>query len=151
MEGTIAMCYTYVHEIADDTFNGDEKKSVRAAKLRADPTFQMLLRELELQHARGFSLHPKMEMLKSLVIQFLGQQMTDGERGNEEEQSRVMIFVTFRSVVEEIVEYLDTERPLIRAVKFVGQGTDKQGKKGFAQKQQLEVCCSQVQFHTSIY
>jgi ATP-dependent DNA helicase MPH1 len=139
MEGTIAMCYTYIHEIADDTFNGDEKKSVKAAKLRADPTFQTLLHELELQHARGFSVHPKMELLKSLVIQYLGQRMADGERVNEEEQSRVMVFVTFRSAVEEIVEYLDSERPLIRVVKFVGQGTDKQGKKGFAQKQQLEV------------
>ena len=34
---------------------------------------------------------------------------------------------------------LNEERPLIRATRFIGQGTDKQGKRGFAQKEQLDV------------
>jgi hypothetical protein len=37
---------------------------------------------------------------------------------------------------------------LIRATKFIGQGTDKLGKKGFAQKEQLEVGSTHALFAT---
>ena len=50
-----------------------------------------------------------------------------------------MVFVTYRECLDEIVERLNTEQPLVRATRFVGQGADRQGKKGFAQKEQLEV------------
>ena len=40
---------------------------------------------------------------------------------------------------EQITEALNSEKPLIRAVPFIGQGVDKQGKKGYGQKEQLEV------------
>jgi ATP-dependent DNA helicase MPH1 len=130
------MCYTYLQEIADDSVGGDEKKIAKAARLKADPTFQALMKELETQHSRGFSAHPKMDMLKGLVLQHFGERMGEAE---DADATRVMVFVTFRAAVEEIVEVLNTEQPLIRATKFIGQGTDKQGKKGFAQKEQLDV------------
>lgn len=57
-----------------------------------------------------------------------------------------MVFMTFQEAVDEIVEVLNFERPLIRAHKFIGQGTDKQGKKGLAQKKQLEVSVSLCYF-----
>jgi ATP-dependent DNA helicase MPH1 len=138
----MSMCYTYLHEIADDTgVDGDEKKNSKAAGFRANPNFQALMKELEVQQARGFSIHPKMDMLKTLVVQYFGQRMGEGDGGEDDggEATRVMVFVTFRAAVEEIVEVLNAEKPLIRATKFIGQGTDKQGKKGFAQKEQLEV------------
>ena len=133
------MCYTYLQEISDDTgLEGEDSRNAKAAKLRADPTFQALMHELESQRCRGFSMHPKMDMLKTLVVQYFGQKMGE-EKGDEgPTETRVMVFVTFRAAVEEIVEALSSERPLIRATKFVGQGVDKQGNKGFAQKEQLE-------------
>ena len=48
--------------------------------------------------------------------------------------------------VEEIVDLLNKDSPIIRAKPFIGQGTDKQGRKGYAQKEQLEACVSVLQF-----
>ncbi|EEB92655.1 hypothetical protein MPER_08804 [Moniliophthora perniciosa FA553] len=50
-----------------------------------------------------------------------------------------MVFVTNREAVEEIVQAMDAHRPLLRASRFIGQGTDVRGQKGLAQKEQLEV------------
>lgn len=51
-----------------------------------------------------------------------------------------MVFCSFRQGVEEVVEFLKHEEPMIRPVPFIGQGTDKSGKKGYGQKEQLAVC-----------
>ncbi|GLB36401.1 putative type III restriction enzyme, res subunit [Lyophyllum shimeji] len=144
VEGTMGMCHTYLQELVHAGDDGDAPasgKTAGAAKkkaLRGDPMFQAVLRELELQRARGFSLHPKMDRLKSLVIEHFAQQLGDGEDGSSN-QTRAMVFVTFREAVDEVVEALNFDRPLIRAHKFIGQGTDKQGKKGLAQKEQLDI------------
>ncbi|KAJ7139882.1 hypothetical protein C8R44DRAFT_765650 [Mycena epipterygia] len=140
IEGTIGMCNTCMQDLADDKEDdteGGKKKSAKAKKLREDPLFQAVLKELDLQRLRGFAMHPKMERLKALVVQHFAERM--GEDGQETEETKVMVFVTFREAVDEIVDALNLEKPLIRANKFIGQGTDKQGKKGLAQKQQLEV------------
>jgi ATP-dependent DNA helicase MPH1 len=63
----------------------------------------------------------------------------DNEDGGNAQETRAMVFVTNRGCVDEIEEMLNEERPLIRATRFIGQGTDKQGKRGFAQKEQLDV------------
>ena len=92
------------------------------------------MEETELQYTRGLALHPKMEKLKELLIQHFGERMDE-----DGEESRAMVFVTYRECVDEIVDMLEAEKPLIRATRFVGQGIDKQGKKGYGQKEQLEV------------
>jgi ATP-dependent DNA helicase MPH1 len=146
VEGTMGMCYTYMQELSrekgDDENAGPGKaaSASRSKKLRSDPLFQATMRELETQRSREFSVHPKMDLLKTLVVQHFGENLADeniDERTNE--ATRAMVFVTFREAVDEIVEALNFERPLIRASRFIGQGTDKQGKRGLAQKEQLEV------------
>ncbi|KAJ7293338.1 hypothetical protein C8J57DRAFT_1268767 [Mycena rebaudengoi] len=122
IEGTIGMCNTYMQELARDKEDAG-KKAPKGKPLRDDPLFQSV------QRLHGFSMHPKMDRMKALVVQHFAENL--GEDGNEPEETRVMVFVTFREAVDEI--------PLIRANKFIGQGTDKQGKKGLAQKQQLEI------------
>ncbi|KAJ6604410.1 hypothetical protein DFH09DRAFT_1122594 [Mycena vulgaris] len=141
IEGTIGMCNTYLQDIArgkeDDAEGGKKKTASKPKKLLQDPLFKAVIKELELQRLRGFAVHPKMERLKALVVQHFAEKL--GDDGQETEETKVMVFVTFREAVDEIVEALNFEKPLIRANKFIGQGTDKQGKKGLAQKEQLEV------------
>ncbi|KZW01967.1 P-loop containing nucleoside triphosphate hydrolase protein [Exidia glandulosa HHB12029] len=78
-------------------------------------------------------IHPKMKKLRDLLREYFVRAL------DSRENSKAMVFVSFRSCVEEIVEYLSEERPLIRATKFIGQGDDKAGKKGLSQKEQLAV------------
>ncbi|KAJ7655062.1 hypothetical protein DFH06DRAFT_1201495 [Mycena polygramma] len=140
VEGTIGMCNTFMRDLErdkGDDADGGKKSSNKAKKYREDPLFQAVIKELELQRLRGFSMHPKMERMKALVVQHFAEKL--GDDGEEKERTNVMVFVTFREAVDEIVDVLNREQPLIRANKFIGQGTDKQGRKGLAQKEQLEV------------
>ncbi|KAF8559410.1 P-loop containing nucleoside triphosphate hydrolase protein [Imleria badia] len=141
MEASVTMCLHSLQDLVRDKEGSDQKKK-KASKLKSDPTLTKLLAELEAGHKRpgGFGMHPKMETLKTLLVQHFGQRSFDGD---EEEgganSTRAMVFVTYRECVDEIVEVLNQESPLLKATRFVGQGVDKQGKKGFAQKEQLEV------------
>ena len=149
------MCYTCLKEVADGGVSeetGKTKSSKTAqGQLRTDATFQILMKEIEgmRNRAGGFGPHPKMETLKMLLIQHFAVRMEDaggddaaggaGEGREGGQETRAMVFVTNRGCVDELVEWLNAEGPLLRATKFIGQGTDKQGKKGFAQKEQLDV------------
>lgn len=136
------MCYTYMQELSragdEETTTGRGKSGTASKKknLREDPMFQAVLRELDNQKARGFSVHPKMDRLRSIIVDHFAQRLpVEDDAPNDE--TKVMVFVTFREAVDEIVDILNFQRPLIRAHKFIGQGTDKLGKKGLAQKEQL--------------
>lgn len=131
------MCYDFLKEIVDDQDTSSAKKNLR--KLN---TFRSLMAKFEEQAARGFSMHPKMDVLRTLLIDHFAQRLPDeaGGDGAQPNESRAMVFVSFRQCVDEVVELLNKESPIIRAKAFIGQGTDKQGKKGYAQKEQLEVC-----------
>ncbi|KIJ68754.1 hypothetical protein HYDPIDRAFT_106998 [Hydnomerulius pinastri MD-312] len=142
MEASVSMCLGSLQEMIVDKENPDDgkKKAPSKNQLKTDPTFQKLLADLEAHRTRpgGFGMHPKMETLKTLLVQHFGARMAeDGGEGGED--TRAMVFVTYRECVDEIVEVLNQDAPLLKAYKFVGQGTDKQGRKGFAQKEQLEV------------
>ncbi|TFK41383.1 hypothetical protein BDQ12DRAFT_679374 [Crucibulum laeve] len=148
IEGTIGMCYTYLKEISLEKENDEEsapgKKKAppdRNKKLRTNPLFQAVMRELETQRCRGFVFHPKMDRLKALILQHFGEIHAESDATLEDisKQTRAMVFVTFREAVDEIVEALNFEKPLVRAHKFIGQGTDKQGKKGLGQREQLDI------------
>lgn len=148
MEASLKMCYTYLKGIVEGADEETGKKSNKTVQtqLKNDSTFQALLREIAGQQNSkgGFRPHPKMEQLKMLLIQHFGGRLSDGEGGDganegNTQETRAMVFVTNRGCVDEIEEILNEERPLIRATRFIGQGTDKQGKKGFAQKEQLDV------------
>lgn len=117
-------------------------KKAKAEQLQKDQKLQEVLQELEAQRARpgGFSAHPKMDTLKTLLVEHFAQRQFDREDGNGGgDDSRVMVFVSYRQCIDEVIALLNHERPLIRAVPFIGQGTDKNGKKGYGQKEQLEV------------
>lgn len=132
------MCHKYLLEISAETEDeSGKKKSSATSSLRKDKNFTSLLSELEVQKVRpgGYGMHPKMETLKLLLLQHFGARMGEGEG----EETRAMVFVTYRDCVDEIVHMLNEESPLLKAMRFIGQGADKQGRKGFAQKEQLEV------------
>ena len=146
-------CYTSLKELitGENEVTGKQTSSKsQASRFGKDPKLQAVLAEMEKQLRRpeGFSPHPKMDKLKTLLIEHFAQKAFDNEANDGGEQldsdSRVMVFTSFRSTVDLIVETLNRDKPLIRAVPFIGQGTDKNGKRGYGQKEQLEVsgiCC----------
>ncbi|BGP51068.1 3'-5' DNA helicase [Rhodotorula kratochvilovae] len=101
--------------------------------------FREVLRETSALRGRaGYVGHPKMEKLRSMCIEhFTNAQDERDEYTGERRETRVMIFCNFRAVVEEIVQCLNSQRPLIKATPFVGQASSK-GTKGKSQKEQLE-------------
>lgn len=131
------MCFRSLTEEAES----DE--SDKRSGLTKDPAFQVLMDELRLQKSRGFAVHPKLEKLKTLVVHHFGQRLRDDDNSNASERTdegtRAIVFVTFREAVDEIVNFLNQESPLLKATKFIGQGIDKQGNKGLAQHEQLDV------------
>ncbi|KAG1871187.1 hypothetical protein C8R48DRAFT_698038 [Suillus tomentosus] len=136
MEASTGMCHNCLLEIsAEKADDSGKKKGSATSGLRKDKNFMALLSELEVQKVRpgGYGMHPKMETLKMLLLQHFGARMGEGE------ETRAMVFVTYRECVDEIVHILNEEKPLLKVTRFIGQGTDKQGRKGFAQKEQLEI------------
>jgi ERCC4-related helicase len=100
--------------------------------LLAKDKFKICQREAEhLINAPSTYPHPKMDIMKtSLMTHFADD--TEGA-------SRAIVFCQYRDTVEEIVDVLNRDRPLLKATRFVGQGTDKAGKRGIAQKEQVAV------------
>lgn len=141
LTGSIGACYESLKEASrnkkeDDSEGKQDKKS---KSLQDDPHFKTLMLELETQRNRGFGTHPKVEKLKEILIQHFGSKIGDETEDGNVDDTRVMVFSSYRAVVDEIVEELSRDRPLIRASRFIGQGIDKQGNKGLPQKEQLEV------------
>lgn len=91
--------------------------------------------------ANGCTPHPKMEKLKDILVKYFGSRIRgpNEEGAGEPDDSRVMVFSSYRAVVEEIIVELNQHRPLVRAAAFVGQARSQDGTKGLTQKQQTEV------------
>ena len=143
-EASVRMCHEAVKGIASGT--GEEANKSASAKamgkqLRGDVTFTALLKELDEQQTRpgGYGPHPKMDALKMLMLEHFVTTDDSGDRPRAED-TRAMIFVTNRGCVEEVVQWLNEEKPMLKAVPFIGQSTDKQGGRGYTQKKQQEVC-----------
>ncbi len=110
----------YVHRLfAEGASAGGSKAAARLAK---DPVF---IRLLERCMSWDRELHPKMEILSSVTEEQLEQHP----------KSRIIIFATFRDMVQQIVEYLGSRG--VRAERFVGQAT-KDTDKGLSQKKQID-------------
>ena len=125
-----------------------EQDGKRPSGLRSDPLFQAIVTELERQHNTGFSLHPKLDKLQSMTVDYFAQAKADIEEARDRTSAdgmvevgdtKMMVFTNYRSTVDEIVDVLASHKPMIRATRFIGQGSDKHGKKGIAQKDQLKV------------
>ncbi len=109
----------YLHKLASEgKAAGGSKASKRIAE---DPRFGELM-----SRAEGWQeeCHPKLLTLPSLVEQVL----------EEQSESRVIIFATYRDTVRTIVEMLAARG--ISAERFVGQAT-KDSEKGLSQKKQI--------------
>ncbi|GAA6040845.1 hypothetical protein JCM8097_007744 [Rhodosporidiobolus ruineniae] len=135
-----AMEYLVIQSVTSfESVLKDIEYSNSKSKLVHEPGFRDVLRDVSALRARkGYVGHPKMEKLRSMCLEhFKAAQDEVDEWTGERRETRVMIFCNFRAVVEEIVECLNTQRPLIKATPFVGQASSK-GVKGKSQKEQLE-------------
>jgi Fanconi anemia group M protein len=110
----------YVHRLFSEGSSAGGSKA--AARLAKDPVF---IRLLERCMSWDHELHPKMEILASVTAEQLGQYP----------ESRIIIFATFRDMVQQIVEYLAQRG--ITAERFVGQAT-KDADRGLSQKKQID-------------
>ncbi|KLO13943.1 P-loop containing nucleoside triphosphate hydrolase protein [Schizopora paradoxa] len=108
--------------------------------IRKDKDFGNLMAEFDRQKNAQKTRHPKMEKLVSLTLTHFTNAAEDAAASDSPVgESKIMVFVQFRDVVDEVVELFKSHEPTIRAARFVGQGLDKQGRKGINQKEQLEV------------
>nr|XP_033807507.1 Fanconi anemia group M protein isoform X2 [Geotrypetes seraphini] len=106
------------------------------------------------EHAKPFIYsHPKLKKLEEVVVEhFKSWERCEGKRISDENQvdTRVMIFSSFRDSVQEIAEMLNRNQPFVRVMTFVGQATGK-NMKGFTQKEQLETYNQSQSNKKSIY
>lgn len=110
----------YVHRLFSEGSSAGGSKA--AARLAKDPVFIRLL-----ERCMGWTteLHPKPAILAAVTKQQL----------DENPESRIIIFATFRDMVQQIVEYL--EQAGITAERFVGQAT-RDAERGLSQKKQID-------------
>ncbi|XP_053512811.1 Fanconi anemia group M protein [Artibeus jamaicensis] len=87
-----------------------------------------------------FYSHPKLKKLEEIVVEHFKSWNAQNTSEKKCDQTRVMIFSSFRDSVQEIAEMLLKHQPIIRAMTFVGHASTKgKSMKGFTQKEQLEV------------
>jgi ATP-dependent DNA helicase MPH1 len=136
------MCYDVLKAMGENS-GGKPNSEKKPPAITKDQKYKDLMKMLEIQEGEipRFPPHPKMEKLKSLVLEHLLTKgaVEDGGVAEPNPNTRVMVFVSFRDCVEEVAGYLNLEAPIIKASKFIGQSTDKGGRKGYAQREQLEV------------
>ncbi|XP_037690857.1 Fanconi anemia group M protein [Choloepus didactylus] len=87
---------------------------------------------------RFFYSHPKLKKLEEVVVEHFKSWTAQSTSEKKCDETRVMIFSSFRDSVQEIAEMLFYHRPIIRVMTFVGHASGK-SMKGFTQKEQLEV------------
>lgn len=150
IEGSMEQCHDALKQTVSGVNEVTGKQTAtkaQAERFAKDPKLQAIVAALDAQRFRaaGFTPHPKMDKLKTLLVEHFAQKGFDAEdagAGGAQEldsDSRVMVFTSHRQTVDLIVDMLNREKPLIRAVPFIGQGVDKNGKKGYGQKEQLDV------------
>ncbi|MDD1706934.1 MAG: DEAD/DEAH box helicase [Methanoregulaceae archaeon] len=110
----------YVHRLFSEGSSGGGSKA--AGRLVRDPVF---IRLLERSMSWKEELHPKMGIMATVSENQLAQFP----------ESRIIIFATFRDMVQQIVDFLQSRG--IPAERFVGQAT-KDNERGLSQKQQIE-------------
>lgn len=85
-----------------------------------------------------FYSHPKLKKLEEVVLEHFKSWNIRNTSEKKCDETRVMIFSSFRDSVQEIAEMLLQHQPVIRVMTFVGHASGK-SMKGFTQKEQLEV------------
>ncbi|KAG8517748.1 Fanconi anemia group M protein [Galemys pyrenaicus] len=85
-----------------------------------------------------FYSHPKLKKLEEVVVEHFKSWNAQHNSEKKCDETRVMIFSSFRDSVQEIAEMLVQHQPVIKVMTFVGHASGK-SMKGFTQKEQLEV------------
>ncbi|XP_060031561.1 Fanconi anemia group M protein isoform X2 [Erinaceus europaeus] len=85
-----------------------------------------------------FYSHPKLKKLEEVVVEHFTSWNARSTSEKKCDETRVMIFSSFRDSVQEIAAMLKRHQPVIRVMTFVGHASGK-SVKGFTQKEQLEV------------
>ncbi|KAA1105816.1 3'-5' DNA helicase [Puccinia graminis f. sp. tritici] len=126
LEYSITLAYEKMQELK-------EESGKCAAGVCSQVGYKSLMTEIrDLTQSPDFVPHPKMEKMKALTLEFFINAQDQGK------SSRVMIFCHFRDMVTDIVNYLNQEKPIIKASAFVGQSNDVRGNRGMNQKTQNE-------------
>jgi ATP-dependent DNA helicase MPH1 len=150
MEMSVAMAYHTLQGLVQGVDKDGKTTAIKPqqSKILKDPHYTDLMKEIERQCTQQghFPMHPKMDKLRTIAVQYFARaQMNEDDRvqadgaPNPHTPTGMIIFCSYRECVEQIVEMLNEEQPMIRAHKFIGQSTDKRGGKGATQKVQLEV------------
>ncbi len=103
----------------------------RSTELRAAPEYVRLM-QLMAAYVESGQKHPKLERLEAVIVQHFRSivlpapapdsvSQLRGTPLSQSRASRVIVFCENRSAVEEIVDALQTHRPLVKAMPFVGQ------------------------------
>ncbi|XP_073433877.1 Fanconi anemia group M protein isoform X2 [Dendrobates tinctorius] len=143
--GTRSLFY-YLRSIMD----GSKGMSRARNELGRNTDFMNLYQNLESMFASSnrsdvkkpvFYSHPKLKKLEEVVVQHFKNWNKPGQSssGGSPEDTRIMIFSSFRDSVQEIAEMLNHHQPIVRVMTFVGHSSTGKGVKGFTQKEQLEV------------
>jgi ATP-dependent DNA helicase MPH1 len=146
MEFSVGMAYNSLLDLGQGS-NKKEPAKTTQSKISRDPNYIAIMKEIERQRndKGAFPTHPKMEKLRMLAIQhFAGAEIDEEEKAKPgskpaESMTKMIVFCTYRDCVDEIVDMLNDQQPMIRAHRFIGQGTDKRGGKGVTQKAQIGV------------
>uniref|UniRef100_G3SN12 RNA helicase n=1 Tax=Loxodonta africana TaxID=9785 RepID=G3SN12_LOXAF len=85
-----------------------------------------------------FYSHPKLKKLEEVVVQHFKSWNDQNTSKKKCDETRVMIFSSFRDSVQEIAEMLFQHQPVIKVMTFVGHSSGK-STKGFTHKEQVEV------------
>ncbi|CAG8645682.1 10842_t:CDS:2, partial [Acaulospora colombiana] len=147
LEYSITMGYRALKEVTEGGKQQAKKftSSKGDSKISNDPNYIATIREMERQRdllRNRFPAHPKMDKLRTIAIQHFARAELEEEGKSTSSlgvsSTKMIVFCTFRDCIEEIVEILNEQRPMIRAHRFIGQSTNARGK-GVSQKEQVEI------------
>jgi len=110
-----------------------ENSSIKRSLIN-DENFQELMTRLKILVDNPNTVgHPKIERAASLIIDHFMRMQDEGV------ETRVMVFVQFRSSAAVLVKHLRRQEPIIKPRLFFGQASDSRGGSGMKQAEQIEV------------
>ncbi|RXK39401.1 hypothetical protein M231_03354 [Tremella mesenterica] len=148
LEFSLGMFHTVLVELSGGSNSEGKKVGTKggAGALRNNIEFQRLLRDVEteincIRIGKGgrtkADRHPKMAKTLELLLEHFTAAAEDAKTHGTANDTRAMVFCSFRECVLEVVDALNQHPELLKATKFVGQSQGKQDHdKGFNQKEQ---------------
>ncbi|RPA86663.1 P-loop containing nucleoside triphosphate hydrolase protein [Ascobolus immersus RN42] len=128
----ITVFYNALLSIRTESRSGkSEGGKLRQSFFNSEEFRELMEKIEEVRSDPNIPSHPKMEFLIGAVLRHLSECQ---ERG---EETRVIVFSSFRDSADDIVKELNKHDPLVKANIFVGQA-DAKGSSGMSQKIQLE-------------